>query len=225
MVIPPDAGRRRVRKRARLADSPTSPPARRRPSNHPIGVRDHADPGRSVGGEMKVREQADPFVVDGGGGSAWSRVRSHFSGPASELPDRRRVSDWIRLVVGIVLLIVLVVHHDHETQAEKDIFQGIRDLPHGFDSTLQLFYGLGALWALGLVVVAAVLSERRRLARDLLIAGIATWAIARLIVALVNGTSVARSLDVIVSTHVHGMEFPATRVAMLTAVIAAGGPY
>jgi len=128
-------------------------------------------------------------------------------------------------VVGIVLLVVLVVHHDHETQAEKDIFQGIRDLPHGFDSTLQLFYGLGALWALGLVVVAAVLSERRRLARDLLIAGIATWAIARLIVAMVNGTSVARSLDVVVSTHVHGMEFPATRVAMLTAVIAAGGPY
>src|SRR4051812_12140412 len=174
---------------------------------------------------MKVQGQADPFVGNEEGTSAWSRLRSHFSGPGSELPDRRRVSDWIRLVVGIVLLILLVVHHDHETQTENDIFQAVRDLPHGFDSAVRLFYGLGALWALGLIVVAAVLSERRRLARDLLIAGIATWAIARLIVALVNGTSIARSLDVIISTHVHELEFPGTRVAILAAVIAAGGPY
>src|SRR4051812_30745951 len=98
---------------------------------------------------MKVRQQADPFVEDGTGASAWSRLRGHFSGPASELPDRRRVSDWIRLVVGTGSLIVLALHHDHETQTEKDIFQALRDLPHELDPALRLFYGLGALWALG----------------------------------------------------------------------------
>src|SRR4051812_41933634 len=108
---------------------------------------------------MTVREQADLLVGDGVPTSAWSRVRSHFSGAASELPDRRRVSDWIRLVVGIVVLILLIAHHDHEFQFEQDVFQALRDLPHGFDSALHLFYGLGALWALGLIVVAALLSE------------------------------------------------------------------
>jgi undecaprenyl-diphosphatase len=141
------------------------------------------------------------------------------------LPERRRVSDWIRLVVGVVLFVLLLAHHNHESQSEKAIFQAIHDLPHGFDSAMRLFYGLGALWALALIVVAAVLSERRRLARDLLIAGVASWAIARLIVALVNGTSIARSLNVIVSAHIYSMEFPGTRVAIIAAVISVGGPY
>jgi undecaprenyl-diphosphatase len=174
---------------------------------------------------MTVREAAEAFVADSRGSSAWARLRSNFSGPASELPERRRVSDWIRLVVGLVVLAGLTAHHNHESQTEKYIFQAIHDLPHGFDSAVRLFYGLGALWALGLIVVAALLHERRRLARDLFIAGIAAWAIARLIVALVNGTSVARSLNVIVSVHVYAMEFPGTRVAIIAAVISAGGPY
>jgi len=55
------------------------------------------------------------------------------------------------------------------------------DLPRGIASAVRLFYGLGALWVLGLIVIAAFLSERRRLGRDLLIAGVATWAIARFV--------------------------------------------
>ena len=174
---------------------------------------------------MKVSEPDDTLVADDKGWSAWSRVRSNFSGPASDLPDRRRTSDWIRLVVGVVTILLLLAHHNHESQTEKDIYDAVRALPQGISSAVHLFYGLGALWALALIVVAAIFSDRRRLARDLLIAGVATWAIARIIVALVNGTSIARSFNVIVSVHVYAFEFPGTRVAIIAAVISVGAPY
>src|SRR6516162_9946323 len=97
---------------------------------------------------MGVTEPAGTLVADSKVLSGWSRVRSNFSGPASELPDRRRVSDWIRLVVGVVIFLLLLAHHNHESQTEKDVFQAIHNLPQGAASAVHLFYGLGALWAL-----------------------------------------------------------------------------
>ena len=84
-------------------------------------------------------------------------------------------------MVGLVILVLLLAHHNHESQFEQAVSQVVRDLPHGIASAVRLFYGLGALWVLGLIVIAAFLSERRRLGRDLLIAGVATWAIARFV--------------------------------------------
>jgi undecaprenyl-diphosphatase len=174
---------------------------------------------------MTVSAPADAFVEASKGSSTWSRVRSNFSGPASQVPDRRRASDWIRLGVGVVLLLLLLVHEHHESSTEKAISQAIHDLPLGLSSFVHLIYGLGALWAVVLIVVAALLGERRRLARDLVIAGVVTWAIARLIVALVDGTSFARSLNVIVTVHAYRLEFPGTRVAIIAAVVSVGAPY
>jgi uncharacterized membrane protein YbhN (UPF0104 family) len=165
------------------------------------------------------------LVADSKDWFAWSRVRSNFSGPASQLPDRRRVTDGIRLVVGVVILLLLLAHHNHESQTEKEAFQAIHDLPQGIASAVHLFYGLGALWALALIVIAAFLSERRLLARDLLVAGVVTWAIARLIIALVGGASLARAVNVIVTARVYPLEFPGTRVAIVAAVVSAGAPY
>src|SRR3954451_22174148 len=128
--------------------------------------------------------------------SAWARVRQRSFGPASLEPFRRRVSDWIRLVSGIVLLIVLLDHQSHESQIEVDFYDVIHDLPRSFLHVVRLFYALGAFWAVGLVIVAAVVSERHRLARDLFIGGALSWALARLIAALVEGASFGRGLDV-----------------------------
>lgn len=171
-----------------------------------------ADPASEVASESKVS-------------SALSHLPGDFFGPASEVPERRRASDWIRLVVGVVLFSLLLWHHNHESLAEKDIFRVLRALPQGAASAVHLFYSLGALWAVALIIVTAFVGKRRRLARDLLIAGVAAWAIARLIIALDSGTSLGRSLDVIFMGRVHALEFPGTRVAIMTAVVAAGMPY
>jgi undecaprenyl-diphosphatase len=171
-----------------------------------------ADPGSKVGSESKVS-------------SALSRLPGDFFGPASEVPERRRASDWIRLVVGVLVFSFLLWHHNHESLAEKDIFRVLRALPQWADSALHLFYSLGAIWALAIIVVVAFVGERRRLARDLLVAAAATWAVARLIIALDAGTSLGRGLDVIFTARVYRLEFPGTRVAIVTAVVAAGIPY
>jgi undecaprenyl-diphosphatase len=171
--------------------------------------------------EMGVSEEARRRE----GWVAASRMRTQFSGPASQSPDRRRVSDWFRLTVGLAILALLLAHHNHESQTEQEVFNAVRDLPQGIASAVRLLYGLGALWALALIVIGAFLSERHRLGRDLLIAGVATWAIARLSVALVNGAPFARGLDVIITSRVYPMEFPGTRVAMIAAVVAVGAPY
>src|SRR3954465_6482490 len=111
---------------------------------------------------MKVRDRT---MSADDGGSVWTRVRSRSFGPASELPYRRRASDWIRLVVGVVLLGLLLAHQHHETQTGLDIFNTVRDLPRGFASGVRLFYAMGVVWAI-VLVVAAVITRRGRLARD-----------------------------------------------------------
>jgi glycosyltransferase 2 family protein len=175
-----------------------------------------------IAGDMGV---SGTLVADSKGWFAWSWVRSNFSGPASQLPDRRRVSDGVRVVVGVVTVLLLLGHHNHESQTEREVFQAVHDLPQGVASAVRLFYGLGALWALALIVIAAFLSERRLLGRDLLVAGVASWAIARLMIALVGGASLARSVNVIVTARVYPLEFPGTRVAIVAAVVAVGAPY
>ncbi len=114
--------------------------------------------------------------------AAW---RAHSFGPASEQPYRRRTSDWFRLVIGVGILAFAIWHEDDPTQFEKNLFTTLNGLPSQLDSLFRLLYALGALWALGLVVVAALVARRWRLARDLAIGGVVTWALARIIGSLV----------------------------------------
>src|SRR4051812_32185801 len=97
--------------------------------------------------------------------------REHSFGPASEQPYRRRTSDWIRLVIGVGVLAFAIWHQDAPTGFEKDLFPPLNGLPDQLESFFRLLYALGALWAVGLVVVAALVARRWRLARDLAIGG------------------------------------------------------
>jgi glycosyltransferase 2 family protein len=174
---------------------------------------------------MAVTEPGSEVASESTMSAALSRLPGKFFGPASEMPERRRTSDWIRLVVGVVVFSLLLWHHKHESLAEKDIFRVLHSLPQGAASAAHLFYRLGAVWAVAIVVVAAFVRKRRRLARDLLVAGAATLAIARLVIVLDGEKSWARSLHVIFTARVYPLEFPATRVAILAALVAVGIPY
>ena len=101
--------------------------------------------------------------------AAW---RAHSFGPASEQPYRRRTSDWVRLVLGIAILVFAIWHQDDPGDFERNLFTTLNGLPSDLDTFFRLLYALGALWALALVVVAAVVARRWRLARDLAIGGV-----------------------------------------------------
>jgi undecaprenyl-diphosphatase len=154
---------------------------------------------------------------------AW---RNNSFGPASEQPYRRRLSDWIRLVVALAVIALLVWHHDHPSQSIQNVTVLINGLPDYLDSFFELVFALGALWAVGLVAVAALIARRWRLARDLAIAGFATWAIARVISQLVVvDASLVKSLDIVTRIGDATPRFPAVRVAVVVAVIAVASPY
>jgi uncharacterized membrane protein YbhN (UPF0104 family) len=181
----------------------------------------------------RISEQHMTRIVEdtpaGGDSPVPSRVstwRERSFGPASEQPYRRRTSDWIRLVVGGAILAALIAHEGHPTQAEQNLFDLVNGLPSSLESVFRLLYRFGALWAVALVVVAALVTRRWRLARDLALGGAGTWVLARLIGALVvDQASIKEGFDVVTRFGHNSPDFPAVRLAVIVSVLAVASPY
>jgi undecaprenyl-diphosphatase len=153
------------------------------------------------------------------------RWRDRLFGRAGEEHFQRRPSDWIRLGTGILILIVAANHAGDVTASERALFDLVNTLPPQLSPVFTALYRLGALWAVGLVVVAALVGRRARLARDLLVAGILTWVAARVIGELVVAHE-SFGHGVRVATGFGGSPpFPAVRAAVTVAIISAAGPY
>jgi glycosyltransferase 2 family protein len=154
-----------------------------------------------------------------------AQMRGRAFGPASELPYRRRTSDRIRLVIAIVLMVLVIAHYGNESPSENSLFQLVNGLPDALAPFFKLLYRFGALWALGLVVIAALVARRWRLARDMAIAGVAAWFIARLIgVVVVGDSSIMQGLDY-ARRFDETPSFPIVRLAVIVAVVAVASPY
>jgi undecaprenyl-diphosphatase len=154
-----------------------------------------------------------------------SRWRTGTFGPASEEPYRRRITDWIRLGTAVVLVYLIARHANDLARTEREVFQFFNTLPAGMKSFFHTLYRFGALWAVGLVVVAALVARRWRLARDLFVAGLLAWAIARALGAFVSNDSLEKSLDIVVKVGHDSPAFPQVRIAVVIAVICAASPY
>ena len=143
---------------------------------------------------------------------------------ASEEPYRRRPVDALWLVLGAVIVAIAAAHHDNPSSFELRLFDAFNSLPDAIKGLAEFLYGIGTLWAVGLIVVAALLARRWRLARDLFLAGFLAWLIGRILAELIGSDSISDTVDVIVrggSTP----SFPLVRLAVITAVVAAAAPY
>lgn len=108
---------------------------------------------------------------------------------------------------------------------EESIYQLFSSLPRGLVPLFQGLGGLGALWAVGLVVSAALAGRRWRLARDLLLAGVLAWAAARVLGSDVVGhIGLRASLRTLTHEGVTP-SFPLVRLSVIVAVVATAGPY
>jgi undecaprenyl-diphosphatase len=153
------------------------------------------------------------------------RVRAATFGPASEEPYRRRTSDWIRVATASVLLVVAARHAGGITATEQAIFDFFNTLPGWLEPLFNTLYRLGALWAVALVVSAAVFGRRWRLARDLLLAGSLAWGFGRLLgQVVVEGASLGHGLTAVARLGA-SPAFPAVRLAVLVAVVRVAQPY
>ena len=156
----------------------------------------------------------------------WARWRTGTFGPASELPYRRRTSDRIRVVTAVVLLALFIVHWDNPTQAELDLFQLVNGLPNDLETLFRAFYDVGVLWAVGIVVVAALVARRWRLARDLAVAGVLAWVLGRLIGEFVVAKAgIADSFDAITRIDEASPSFPVVRLSIIVAIVCTASPY
>lgn len=153
-------------------------------------------------------------------------LRARTFGPASEEPFRRRTSDGVRVALALVLFVLLARHHDHITTVEQNIFELFNSLPGGLKAFFRLLYGLGALWAVGLVFAAAIVARRVRLARDLLLSGLVAWGLARFIGSeVVDRIGLSAGLHAVVRLGHRTPNFPFTRLAVVVAIICAASPY
>jgi uncharacterized membrane protein YbhN (UPF0104 family) len=152
--------------------------------------------------------------------------RARFFRPAGEGDLRRRLRDWLGVAIGIGLLVLASLHHGDVTRSERLFFDLFNTLPNGLAVVFRALYRLGALWAVGLVVVAALLRGRRRLARDLLVAGVLAYATARALGEIVDAhEGIGHSLRIATGFGRSPAAFPSVRVAIIVAIIGASAPY
>jgi undecaprenyl-diphosphatase len=144
---------------------------------------------------------------------------------AGESPRRRSRGDLVRIAVTVGLLVLSARHFGDVTRSEQAVFDLFNTLPGELEPVFRSLYRLGTLWAVGLVVVAALVARRRRLARDLLCAGALAWITGRLLGQMVVAhESLVRSVRLAGSVG-HSPTFPAVRLAVTAAVVAAAAPY
>lgn len=153
-------------------------------------------------------------------------LRLRTFGPASEEPYRRRSSDWVRFTLAALAIVLLARHHGQVGSIEQNVFELFNTLPGGLKAFFRLLYGLGALWAVGLVFAAAIVARRVRLARDLLASGVIAWALARFIGSeVVDRVGFSGSLHAVVRVGHRTPNFPFTRLAIVVGIICAASPY
>ena len=106
------------------------------------------------------------------------------------------------------------------------IQQFFAGLPSGLRDLADALYRLGSLWAAGLVVAAALVGRRWRLARDLSLAAIVSWLVARTMALIAErGGDVTEIADQATRVGSDVPGFPAVRVAVVTAVVRTASPY
>jgi uncharacterized membrane protein YbhN (UPF0104 family)/tRNA A-37 threonylcarbamoyl transferase component Bud32 len=171
-----------------------------------------------------LRDRPGPAGA-GAVGTESLRWRDRLFRRAREQQFQRRTSDWLRLVAGIVILVAAAEHSGDVTPSERAVYDFFASVPDQLNAVFVALYRLGALWAVGLVVAAALVGRRVRLGRDLFMAGALAWLSARLVGELVVAhENFGRSFRIATGFD-SAPQFPAVRVAVVVAVIAAAAPY
>ncbi len=129
-------------------------------------------------------------------------------------------------MLATAALILLSLHANTVPRGEQGLFTYFNSLPEGLLPLFRGLYAGGTLWAVGLVVLAAVAGRRLRLALAMFLSGAAAWAAARIIGQIVVlDESLRRSLHVVTRLSGTTPHFPAARVAIVAAILAAASPY
>ena len=157
-------------------------------------------------------------------GTSRSAPRRGVFGHADERPYRRLTGDAIRLVLAGVVVAVSAANPAFLRTAERTLDEFFASLPGAFDGVFTVALAVGYLWGVALVVLAAVVARRYRLALVLGIGGFGVWCVARFLGFVVDGRSVGAALGVVFGSDEPG-HYPTVRLAVLAAVVLVAAPF
>jgi hypothetical protein len=150
------------------------------------------------------------------------RLVSLAVSPRSEEPPRRRPADAVAVAACLAVVVGTLSRIGTTSDLELRFAELLDRFPQGLDGMFTAALGLGALWAVLVTTALGALTGRRRLATQVLIAGVATWFCGRIIVRTI-GRHVPPS-----TVHVSGstmQQYPVVRVALAVAIAATAAPY
>ncbi|WP_456847046.1 lysylphosphatidylglycerol synthase transmembrane domain-containing protein [Cellulomonas sp. P5_C6] len=142
---------------------------------------------------------------------------------AADAPRLRRPTDVLLLVASIVALGIVALAAPGPSGADDAVKALLTWLEPVFGWLWNVVYALMALWALGVVLLAALSRGRRRLLLDQATAAVLAFASAMGVGALA-GTDASKSIDALVSSG-PPVVYIATRVAVLAAVLVTASPH
>lgn len=156
-------------------------------------------------------------------------ARLDTSRPVGRWPSRRHPGDLLRLLGGLTILVLasIAAHLAHPTVVETNLFRLINELPTPVGAPFLGVMQLGALGAVPLLALAALLLGRHRLSALVFITGTAAWAAAKVIQYLVDEEPPALRLARVVlhGNSAPGLAFPASHVAVTAALATVAAPY
>ncbi len=145
-------------------------------------------------------------------------------GHADERPYRRLTGDGIRVVLAAALVAVTATNPAFLHTAERTLDQFFAALPGAFDGVFTAALAVGYVWGIALVVLAAVVARRYRLALVLGVGGFGAWCVARFLGFVVDGRSVGSALGAVFGSDDPG-RYPTVRLAVLGAVVLVAAPF
>jgi uncharacterized membrane protein YbhN (UPF0104 family)/membrane-associated phospholipid phosphatase len=140
-----------------------------------------------------------------------------------EEPPERRPSDLVRVVAGTFGVLLAGLWAQAESSLDANIFRTVNDFPNGLQGAADALYALGSIWAVIGVVAVLLLMRRLPIALHVAIAGVAAWGIGELLHEILDPQTISG-----LGVHVRsgdGPIFPATNVAIVTAVALVLAPY
>ena len=180
--------------------------------------------GVTRGADDNERADADLGEQGADGDAPDERRRPLLRPPVAQEELVRRPGDAVSLFVAVVLLLVLALRQPVRSRVGRDLFQLVNNLPDAAEGVFDLFYAMGGVWIVAVVVVAALVVGRRRLARDLALAGLTAWLVSSVLAVFIDGDGVSEAVDAVVRTG-SGPSFPLVRTATVLSLVVVAAPY
>ncbi|MGZ4683068.1 MAG: hypothetical protein ACXV8G_11475, partial [Acidimicrobiales bacterium] len=150
------------------------------------------------------------------------RWRTVVLAPVGDGSTRRRASDAVRVGTAVLVVALSVGAIRHPLSFESTVVEAVSPLPSGLHWIVSSLWFIGSIGAMVASIAIVLLVGRVRLATEMVVVGLGTWAVCALLTAA-WGTDGGRPDPSAYPGFDLG--FPLARIAVATALVATIVPY